>query len=147
MTGRQDHLALVADAERALGRPERAIDLYRAADRSVLDPADAIELLIVAAGARRDLGQDEAALAMLQVRELGVDAPWAARLRYAYADGLLAAGRRDEAREWFARSAEADEDAGTDAAERLLELDGVTLEDEDEAEEEELDELLDDELL
>ena len=68
---------------------------------------------------------------MLQVRELGVDAPWAARLRYAYADGLLATGRRDEAREWFARAAEADEDADTDAAERLLELDGVTVEGDD----------------
>jgi tetratricopeptide (TPR) repeat protein len=141
MTGRQDHLAVVADTERALGRPERAIDLYRAADRSTLDPGDAVELLIVAAGARRDLGQDEAAVAMLQVRELGVDAPWAARLRYAYADGLLATDRRDEAREWFARAAEADEEAGTDAAERLLELDGVTIgDDEPEPDEDSYDE-------
>jgi tetratricopeptide (TPR) repeat protein len=148
MTGRQDHLAVVADAERALGRPERAIDLYRSADRAALDPADAIELLIVAAGARRDLGQDEAAVAMLQVRELGVDAPWAARLRYAYADGLLTIGRRDEAREWFVRAAEADVDADTDAAERLLELDGVVVDDEDESadEAEDADELDDEDL-
>ncbi|WP_239134254.1 tetratricopeptide repeat protein [Rugosimonospora africana] len=131
MTGQQTHLAVLADCERALGRPEKAIDIYRSADRGQLDSGEAIELLIVAAGARRDLGQDEAALAMLQVRELGVDAPWAARLRYAYADGLLAADRRDEAREWFARAVEADDEATTDAAERLLELDGVTL---DEAE-------------
>jgi hypothetical protein len=83
---------------------------------------------------------------MLQVRELGVDAPWAARLRYAYADGLLAAGRRDEAREWFARSAEADEDSATDAAERLLELDGVTIEgDEPDEDEEAIEDDLEDE--
>jgi tetratricopeptide (TPR) repeat protein len=131
MTGRQTHLAELADCERALGRPERAIDLYRGADRDSLDKAGAIELLIVAAGARGDLGQHDAAVAMLQVRELTADedAEWAARLRYAYADALLAAGRREEAREWFARAAAADTDDLTDAAERLLELDGVTLDD------------------
>jgi tetratricopeptide (TPR) repeat protein len=132
MTGRQTHLAVLADCERALGRPERAVDIYRSADRAALAPAAAIELLIVAAGARRDLGQAEAAVAMLQVRELTMDAPWSARLRYAYADGLLAVDRRDEAREWFARALEADDDGSTDAAERLLELDGVTMDNDDE---------------
>ncbi|WP_285790235.1 Replicase polyprotein 1ab [Micromonospora sp. NBRC 101691] len=138
MTGSQSHLAVLADCERALERPERAIDLFRGADRDSLDPATAIELLIVAAGARGDLGQKDAAVAMLQVRELTGDQvqPWTARLRYAYADALLAADRREEAREWFARAAEADPEAETDAAERLLELDGVVLEgDEDEDDE------------
>jgi tetratricopeptide (TPR) repeat protein len=133
MTGRQTHLAELADCERALGRPERAIDLFRGADRDSLDKAGAIELLIVAAGARGDLGQHDAAVAMLQVRELtsNEDAEWAARLRYAYADSLLSAGRRDEAREWFGRAAAVDEDSLTDAEERLLELDGVTIEGDD----------------
>jgi tetratricopeptide (TPR) repeat protein len=130
MTGRQTHLAVLADCERALGRPAKAIDIFRSADREQLDPAEAIELLVVASGARRDLGQQEAAVAMLQVRELTQDAPWSARLRYAYADALLGIGRAAEAREWFARTVEADDDGTTDAAERLLELDGVTLEDE-----------------
>ncbi|MCO8271481.1 Replicase polyprotein 1ab [Actinoplanes sp. TRM 88003] len=133
MTGRQTHLAELADCERALGRPERAIDLYRGADLEKMDKSGAIELLIVAAGARTDLGQHDAAVAMLQVRELNADedAEWAARLRYAYADALLAADRREEAREWFTRAAAADDEGLTDAAERLLELDGVTLADED----------------
>ncbi|MFC4072122.1 Replicase polyprotein 1ab [Actinoplanes subglobosus] len=133
MTGRQTHLAELADCERALGRPERAIDLFRGADVANLEKAGAIELLIVAAGARGDLGQHDAAVAMLQVKELtgDDDAEWAARLRYAYADALLAAGRRDEAREWFARTAAVDEEQVTDAAERLLELDGVTIEGDD----------------
>ncbi len=136
MTGRQTHLAEIADSERALGRPERAVDLYRGADKDALGPAGAIELLMVAAGARGDLGQHDAAVAMLQVRELTSDAEadWAGRLRYAYADSLLAAGRRDEAREWFARAAEVDTEELTDAAERLLELDGVTIEGDDEDE-------------
>jgi tetratricopeptide (TPR) repeat protein len=142
MTGRQTHLAELADCERALGRPERAIDLFRGADVATLEKATAIELLIVAAGARGDLGQHEAAVAMLQVRELtgDDDAEWAARLRYAYADSLLAAGRRDEAREWFARAAAVDEEQLTDAAERLLELDGVSIEgDESDDEDEDTD--------
>jgi tetratricopeptide (TPR) repeat protein len=139
MSGRQSHLAVIADCERALGRPERAIDLFRGADRAGLDKGGAIELLIVAAGARGDLGQFDAAVAMLQVRELTADEDeeWAARLRYAYADALLAANRREEAREWFSRAAAADEDHTTDAAERLLELDGVTLEDDGDDEDDE----------
>ncbi|BCJ41368.1 hypothetical protein GCM10010168_88710 [Actinoplanes ianthinogenes] len=137
MTGKQTHLAELADCERALGRPERAIDLYRGADMANLEKSGAIELLIVAAGARGDLGQHDAAVAMLQVKELTGEetADWAARLRYAYADALLAAGRRDEAREWFARTAAVDEDQVTDAAERILELDGVTIEGDDEDDE------------
>lgn len=133
MSGQLTHLAVVADCERALGRPERAIDIYRNADRATLDRPQAIELLIVAAGARADMGQKEAAVAMLQVPELTdrTQDVWAARLRYAYADALLAVGRRAEAREWFARAAEADQEAETDVAERLLELDGVVLADED----------------
>ncbi|WP_018833688.1 Replicase polyprotein 1ab [Salinispora tropica] len=136
MTGLQSHLAVLADCERALGRPERAIDLYRGADRKELDRAVAGELLIVAAGARGDLGQKDAAVAMLQVPELTGEAaePWTVRLRYAYADALLAGGRREEAREWFSRAAEVDTDGATDAAERLLELDGVMIEGDEEDE-------------
>ncbi|WP_229076048.1 Replicase polyprotein 1ab [Actinoplanes sp. DH11] len=139
MTGRQTHLAELADCERALGRPERAIDLFRGADMAKLEKSGAIELLIVAAGARGDLGQHDAAVAMLQVNELTAneDAEWAARLRYAYADALLAADRRDEAREWFARAAAVDDEQLTNAAERLLELDGVSIEGDDEDEDEE----------
>jgi tetratricopeptide (TPR) repeat protein len=129
MSGQLTHLAVLADCERALGRPERAIDIFRTADRAAMTPHEATELLIVAAGARADMGQRDAAVAMLQARELTSDEPWAARLRYAYADALLNVGRRDEAREWFARAAEIDEDATTDAAERLLDLDGVVLDD------------------
>ncbi|MER7334851.1 Replicase polyprotein 1ab [Micromonospora sp. NPDC000119] len=137
MTGLQSHLAVLADCERALGRAERAIDLFRGADREKLDKAVAIELLIVAAGARGDLGQKDAAVAMLQVPELTTEVaePWTARLRYAYADALLAVGRREEAREWFSRATDVDTEGETDAAERLLELDGVVIEGDEEDEE------------
>jgi hypothetical protein len=52
-----------------------------------------------------------------------------ARLLYAYADALLAAGRTNDAREAFAKAAVADTHGETDAAERLDELDGFEFED------------------
>jgi hypothetical protein len=90
---------------------------------------------IVAAGARRDLGQNEAAVLTLAVPELRTKgkAPWLARLRYAYADALVAVGRLDEAREWFTLAADADQDEQTDAATRLADLEGVSFLDLDEA--------------
>jgi len=61
-----------------------------------------IEMRIVAAGARRDLGELDAAVVTLTCKELNNETDeWALRLRYAYADALDAAGRKDEAREWL----------------------------------------------
>lgn len=92
-----------------------------------LDKAGQVEMRLVAAGARRDMGQIDAAIVTLQSSELASSAvhPWTPRLRYAYADALLAAGREDEAREWFGKALEADKDGSTDASDRLAELDGV----------------------
>jgi tetratricopeptide (TPR) repeat protein len=133
ISGRADHLAVMADCERALGRPEKA--LAYADDDAVptLDQALRVELVIVLAGARRDLGQPDAAVVLLQdpARRTTHKRLWAARLWYAYADALLAAGRSEEARDWFGRIAEVDADGETDAVDRLLELDGVVLEDPD----------------
>ena len=50
--------------------------------------------------------------------------PWSHRLFYAYADNLVAAGRTEEAVQWFLHAAEADEEGETDAAERAGELTG-----------------------
>jgi tetratricopeptide (TPR) repeat protein len=133
ITGSSEHLPVLADCERALGRPERA--LAYADDPAVagLDQATRVELVIVLAGARRDLGQPDAAVVTVQdpARRTTAKRPWAARLWYAYADCLLEAGRQEEAREWFSRAADVDLDGETDAADRLLELDGVALEEPD----------------
>lgn len=128
MSGSQAQLPVMADCERGLGRPERALALATSADANRLDRGGQIELRIVASGARRDLGQAEAAVVTLQVRELGERKvqPWSARLRYAYADALVAVGRVPEALQWFARAAEADTDGATDADERLAELEGIS---------------------
>jgi tetratricopeptide (TPR) repeat protein len=123
------YLPILADCERGLGRPERALDLARSAEAKRLDHAERIELRMVESGARRDLGQFDAAVVTLQIPELKDQRlrPWSARLFYAYADALVDAGREDEARDWFARAAAADRDGETDAAERHAELEGLEI--------------------
>jgi tetratricopeptide (TPR) repeat protein len=109
ISGNDDLLPLIADAERGLGRPDRALEVVESAPKRL--PADtAVELLIVGAGARRDLGDPDAAVLMLQRPELNapVGPGWLARLRYAFADALRAAGRTREAAKWFELAEEAD---------------------------------------
>jgi tetratricopeptide (TPR) repeat protein len=127
LTGRAIYLPLMADSERALGRPDRALDLVTGPESRGVDRATAIELRIVESGIRRDQGLPDAAVAALQVPELtdGRIRPASARLYYAYADALLDAGREDEAREWFGKASAADRDDLTDATERYEELDPV----------------------
>jgi tetratricopeptide (TPR) repeat protein len=133
LTGRDSYLPLMADCERALGRLDRALDLVTGPDARNADHHTRIELRIVESGIRRDQGLVDAAVVVLQIPELtdGRAKPANARLYYAYADALLAAGREDEAREWFGKAAAADVDGETDAAERCDELDDISVEDVD----------------
>ena len=110
---------VMADCERGLGRPEKALEMAGSPEVSKLEKAEEIEMRIVASGARRDLGQLDAAVITLTCRELKTEnAEWSVRLRYAYADALEAAGRLPEAKEWFAKCAQLDTDESTDALER-----------------------------
>ncbi|VCT90029.1 hypothetical protein MHAS_01732 [Mycolicibacterium hassiacum DSM 44199] len=117
-------LPLIADCERGVGRPERAIELSRSPDAAKLTGDEADEMRIVAAGARSDLGQHEQALAILSTPQLDPSrkGSTAARLFYAYADTLLALGRHDEALQWFVHAASADVEGVTDAEDRITEL-------------------------
>jgi len=89
-----------------------------------LDAEGRAELFIVVAGARRDLGQAEAALSVLA--RGGLDRskpnPGSVRLWYAYADTLAELGRTEEAAQWFAASAAIDPEGETDAVERAAAL-------------------------
>ncbi|WP_078897845.1 tetratricopeptide repeat protein [Streptomyces rimosus] len=127
MTGSVELWPVMADCERGLGRPEKALAMAGEPEVQKLDRAGQVEMRLVAAGARRDMGQTDAAVVTLQSPELASNSvqPWTARLRYAYADALLEAGREDEAREWFAKALEADQGGTTNASDRLAELDGV----------------------
>lgn len=129
MSGRNSFLAVMADCERGLGRAERALEITHDPAASELEIEEQVELRIVAAGARRDLGQVEAALVELQIPELKERRarPWVARLFYAYADVLEELGRSEDAREYFARASAVDREGATDADERLAALEGVEL--------------------
>ena len=117
-------LAVMADTERGLGRPEKALELGRSPEARELDEAGQIELAIVLAGARHDLGQHESAVAQLQRLNPSLDSQGfeQARLSYAYADALLATGEKAEAKRWFEHVAKIDVDGMTDASERVAEL-------------------------
>lgn len=124
ISGDPRNLPVIADCERALGRAEQASRALSHPDARRLDPENRAELLIVVAGARRDLGQLDAALTVLARGGLDRErpGPGAARLWYAYADALEAAGRKDDAAQWFAASAALDADGVLDAAERAAAL-------------------------
>ncbi len=124
ITGDPRNLAVIADTERALGRPAQALRLLDDPDVARLDGETRAELLIVVAGARRDLGQMDAALGVLARGGLDTQRPrpGSMRLWYAYADALQAAGRLDDAARWFAASAALDPAGETDAAERAAAL-------------------------
>ncbi len=106
LTGSSDHLPIMADCERGLGRPERALALAASAEAGRLATPERVELLIVASGARADLGQHDAAVLALQVPELESSAAedWVSRLRVAYANALAAVGRDEEAAAWSERA-------------------------------------------
>jgi tetratricopeptide (TPR) repeat protein len=146
MTGRNDYLPLMADSERGLGRLDRGLDLVHSAEAKRLPRAAQIELRIVESGIRRDQGLADAAVLALQVPELtdGKQRPWSGRLFYAYGEALIAAGRAEAAREAFSRAVVADEDEETDALARLDELDGISVHDLEDDDEDELDDEGDD---
>lgn len=111
---------VLADSERGIGRPEKAVEMAKDPQVKLLDIDGQIEMKIVVAGARRDLKQVEAAVATLKCAELENEtASWAARLRYAYADALEASGDHKNAQKWFVKSAEIDINQETDANERI----------------------------
>lgn len=131
LSGSSHMLPFMVDAERGLGRPERALDLAASPEAASLTTDVRIELAIVVSGIRRDLGQYDAAAVGLQLPQLtaGSRQPWAARLFYAYAEALLAKGDHDGALTWFEHASSADVDGETDADERLAELDGLVMTD------------------
>lgn len=112
ISGSDDQIALMVDSERGVGRPDRALEVGRAVDRSTLEPAVRVELAIAMSGARLDLGENDRALQELDIPELDPDLAfeWSPSLFAARAAVLEELGRDDEAREWQ-RRAEVAEDA------------------------------------
>jgi len=89
-------VAVMADCERGLGRPERAITLADETDMRQLDRQEVVELGIVVAGARMDLDQPDAALVHLGRLRPGTDEE-RGRVESFKADVLEKLGRDAEA--------------------------------------------------
>ena len=120
MNGATDYLPIMADCQRALGHPEQALKLAKSPAVANFSSSAKAEMTLVEAGARRDLGQLDAALRTLEIAPLQSKSrePWVVRLRYAYADTLEVAGRENEALAWFHRTHAVDSHELTDAADR-----------------------------
>ncbi|TFV59033.1 UNVERIFIED_ORG: hypothetical protein E4P37_19735 [Bacillus sp. AZ43] len=116
MSGDESYRAVLADCERALGRPEVALRLVSEALAQSPDAEEIAELRLVEAGARRDLGEHDAARVVLEAAlggrprpaDLAVGDPIRLRFAAAYADLLEERGEQALAEEWRAAVAEAD---------------------------------------
>lgn len=154
MTGDESYRAVLADCERAQGRPEVALRLVSEGLAATSDAEEVAELHLVEAGARQDLGEPTAARLVLEdalggrPRPENVDGagPVHLRLATAYAELLAAQGDEADAAAWFAALAAADPAADiefTDGAEPVDDVSehaveeesaGASFEDEVEAE-------------
>jgi tetratricopeptide (TPR) repeat protein len=127
LTGRVDQNHLIADAHRALGAPEKAVQAAREALGPARLPAEArAEAAVVGGAALADLGRFEEALTLLRRFDQGDRGDRVARehdLRvwYVIADVLERSGRRRDAARTFRRILDHDPRA-FDTAERLARL-------------------------
>ncbi|UWX98194.1 hypothetical protein N2K95_05930 [Arthrobacter zhaoxinii] len=114
ISGSNAYLPMMADCERGLGHPEKALDMARSEDAKDLDTAGQVELAIVVSGARMDMEQFDAAVAALEIPQLDRNRAfsYSPRLFRAYADALDIAGRGEEAEKWRKQALRADEALG-----------------------------------
>jgi tetratricopeptide (TPR) repeat protein len=103
LSGRRDQDPVYADSLRALGRPEKAVEVLEALGDEDVPEEVSVEGLIVHGGALRDLGHPAEAVEVLQRGPLHPREVRGHHLRlwYALADALEEAGRRVDAREWW----------------------------------------------
>jgi tetratricopeptide (TPR) repeat protein len=133
ISGSNEQLPLMVDCERALGRPEKALEVARSVDRATLSDASRVELAIAMSGARLDLGQLDQALLELQIPQLDPTTAYrySPALFDSYATVLAELGRTDEADEWGRRAdvaadaiAAADGASDDDETIEIVEVDG-----------------------
>jgi tetratricopeptide (TPR) repeat protein len=137
MSGDQGYRAVLADCERALGRADVALRLVAEAFAEDPNIDEGLELRVVEAGARLDLGEEAAARLVLESALGGrpdpstLDSSNQARVRLAsaYADLLQAQGEEELAGAWLTAIAAADPEDLTGAVDRLG-IEFIDLEDE-----------------
>lgn len=125
MSGDHGYRAVLADCERALGRPDVALRLVAEALAESPDADEIAELRLVEAGARRDLGENAAARLVLEgalggrpdPARLTVGDTTQLRFATAYADLLGAEGEEALAEQWRDAITAADPEALADEVE------------------------------
>ena len=102
ISGKDDQLPIMVDCERGLGRPDKALELGRSVDPKTLEPGVRVNLAIALSGARLDRGENELALAELEIAELNPEKvfDYSPQLFFAYADTLEILGRTAESKRW-----------------------------------------------
>ena len=125
ISGTTDQNPVLADCYRAIGKPQRAVELCDEIDESSSSPAVVYEGAIVAAGALADMNRLDEAIRRLERMDLrpAVAEPHHVRLWYMLADLLERRGRYTQAKEWFSAAAAVDPDL-TDAPDRAARLRG-----------------------
>ncbi|CAG7610618.1 hypothetical protein LEUCIP111803_01341 [Leucobacter soli] len=110
LSGDQGNIALMVEAERALGRPQKGLETGLEADTTKLNATQRVQLAIAMSGARLDLGQTQQALFELEVPELDPNRAFAysPELFAAYAAVLEDLGRDAEAADWRERAERAE---------------------------------------
>jgi len=123
LSGSTEQNPVLADAYRAMGKPDKALDYCREIDRRRVDEAVYYEGAIVGAGALADMDRVGDAITLLEQLELRPAHPAEHHLRtwYVLGDLLQRKGRFTQAKEWFEAVASADPDL-TDAAARARKL-------------------------
>ena len=123
ISGSTEQNPVLADSYRAMGKPDKAIELCDEIEPGTTSEAVLFEGAIVAAGALADQGRMDEAVARLEALELQPDVAGPHHLRawYMLGDLLARKGRFTQARELFDAVAAADPDA-TDAPERAAKL-------------------------
>ena len=103
LSGKSDRDPEYADCERALGRPEKALEILNGLQRAEVSEEVYLEATIVAAGALTDLGRADEAVRLLEAGPIRPDVVEDHHLRawYALADALEVCGRRADARGWW----------------------------------------------
>lgn len=125
LSGSTEQNPVIADSYRAMGRPDKALEIASEIDPQTVEPAVAYEGAIVGAGALADMKKLDEAIAHLEKLDLRPKTAEDHHLRawYVLGDLLERNGRFTQARNWF----EAVNGAGpelTDAGERLHKLRG-----------------------
>jgi tetratricopeptide (TPR) repeat protein len=123
ITGTTEQNPVLADCYRAMGKPQRALELCDEIDPARVAPEIVYEGAIVAAGALAEMGRLDEAIQRLERLQLRpkVAEPQHLRAWYVLADLLERRARFTQAREWFEAIAAVDPDM-TDAPERARKL-------------------------